>query len=61
MEIKIKQYDTTITWEEPSDDITSDELLRVFVNLMYALGYHSSSVARSILELAEDYEDCSSE
>jgi len=61
MEIKIKQYDTTITWEEASDDITSDELLSTFVNLMYALGYHPDSVIRSILELAEDYEDRSSE
>lgn len=61
MEIKIKQYDTTITWEEASDDITSDELLNTFVNLMYALDYHPDSVIHSILELAENYENRSCE
>lgn len=57
MEVKIKYYDSTITWEESSDDISTDELLDLFVKFMYMMGFHHNSIIRAIKELAEGYED----
>lgn len=53
MEIKIKNYDLTITVNQP-DDITSDELLETFTKLMYVLGYHPNSIKQAILTQADE-------
>ena len=50
-------YETTLTWQEESDDINSDEMLDIWIKLMTAFGYHPNSIKRSILDLAEDYKD----
>ena len=58
MKIRIDYYDLGLTVERP-DDITSDDLLQDFVNTMIMMGYHSESIKRSVIELAEEYnEDC---
>ena len=59
MKIKIDYYDLGLTIERP-DDISSDDLLQDFANAMIMMGYHPESVKRSIIELAEEYnDDCS--
>ena len=58
MKIKIDYYDLGLTVERP-DDITTDDLLQDFVNIMIMMGYHPESIKRSIIELAEEYnENC---
>ena len=60
MKIRIDYYDLGLTVERP-DDITSDDLLQDFVNVMIMMGYHPESIKRSVIELAEGYEDSSSQ
>lgn len=56
MKIKIDYYDLGLTVERP-DDITTDDLLQDFINSMIMMGYHPDSIKRSIIELAEEYQD----
>lgn len=42
---------------EDRDDLTSTELLDLLIKSMIMLGYHQESIKRSILELAEEYEE----
>ena len=58
MKIRIDYYDLGLTVERP-DDITSDDLLQDFVNVMIMMGYHPESIKRSVIELAEEYESSS--
>lgn len=53
----MKMYETAIEWKEEADDLTSDELLDIFVRITMAFGYHPDSIKRSIIELAEEYKD----
>lgn len=41
---------------EDRDDLTSTELLDLFIKSMIMLGYHQESIKRAIIELAEKYE-----
>lgn len=41
---------------EDRDDLTSTELLDLFIKSMIMLGYHQESIKTSIIELAEKYE-----
>ena len=59
MKIRIDYYDLGLTVERP-DDITSDDLLQDFVNTMIMMGYHPESIKRSVIELAEEYNESSS-
>lgn len=54
MEIRIKNYDLTVTVEQP-EDINTDDLLDTFVKLMHMLGYHPNSIKQSVIELSEFY------
>ena len=56
MKISFDYYDLKMTLED-RDDLTSTELLNLFVKSMTVLGYHQESIKRSILELAEEYEE----
>lgn len=42
---------------EDRDDLTSTELLDLFIKSMIMLGYHQESIKRAIIELAEEYEE----
>lgn len=42
---------------EDRDDLTSTELLDLFIKSMIMLGYHRESIKRAIIELAEEYEE----
>lgn len=56
MKISFDYYDLKITLED-RDDLTSTELLDLFIKSMTMLGYHQESIKRSVLELAEEYEE----
>lgn len=56
MKISFDYYDLKMTLED-RDDLTSTELLNLFIKSMTMLGYHQKSIKRSILELAEEYEE----
>ena len=45
MTLTVKHYDTTVTVEEPRDDLNIDELVARFRLLALAMGYHPASVA----------------
>lgn len=60
MKIKIDYYDLGLTIEHP-DDISAVELLETFTRAMIMMSYHPDTVKDAVLELAENYEDCSSE
>ena len=53
MKISFDYYDLKMTLED-RDDLTSTELLDLFIKSMTMLGYHQESIKRSILELAEE-------
>lgn len=53
----MKMYDTTIEWQEEHNDLTTDEMLDIFIRLMLAFGFHPDSIKRSVIELAEEYQD----
>lgn len=55
MKISFDYYDLKITLED-RDDLTSTELLNLFIKCMIMLDYHQESIKTSILELAEEYE-----
>lgn len=59
MKIRIDYYDLGLTIERP-DDITSNDLLQDFVNTMIMMGYHPESIKRSVIELADEYNEDSS-
>lgn len=56
MKISFDYYDLKMTLED-RDDLTSTELLDLLIKSMTMLGYHQESIKRSILELAEEYEE----
>ena len=56
MKISFDYYNLKMTLED-RDDLTSTELLDLLVKSMTVLGYHQESIKRSILELAEEYEE----
>ena len=56
MKISFDYYDLKMTLED-RDDLTSTELLNLFIKSMTMLGYRQESIKRSILELAEEYEE----
>lgn len=56
MKISFDYYDLKMTLED-RDDLTSTELLDLFIKSMTMLGYHQESIKRSVLELAEEYEE----
>lgn len=56
MKISFDYYDLKMTLEN-RDDLTSTELLNLFIKSMTMLGYHQENIKRSILELAEEYEE----
>lgn len=56
MKISFDYYDLKMTLED-RDDLTSTELLDLFIKSMTMLGYHQESIKRSILKLAEEYEE----
>ena len=60
MKIKIDYYDLGLTIEHP-DDISAVELLETFTRAMIMMSYHPDTVKDAVLELAENYEDRSSE
>ena len=55
MKISFDYYDLKMTLEE-QDDLTSTELLDLFIKSMIMLGYHQESIKRAIIELAKEYE-----
>ena len=56
MKILFDYYDLKMTLED-RDDLTSTELLDLFIKSMTMLGYHQESIKRAIIELAEEYEE----
>lgn len=56
MKISFDYYNLKMTLED-RDDLTSTELLNLLIKSMTMLGYHQNSIKRSILELAEEYEE----
>ena len=56
MKISFDYYNLKMTLED-RDDLTSTELLDLLIKSMTMLGYHQESIKRSILELAEEYEE----
>ena len=56
MKISFDYYNLKMTLED-RDDLTSTELLDLLMKSMIMLGYHQESIKRSILELAEEYEE----
>lgn len=56
MKISFDYYNLKMTLED-RDDLTSTELLDLLVRSMTMLGYHQESIKRSIIELAEEYEE----
>jgi hypothetical protein len=56
MKISFDYYDLKMTLED-RDDLTSTELLDLLIKSMLMLGYQQESIKRSILELAEEYEE----
>lgn len=56
MKISFDYYNLKMTLED-RDDLTSTELLNLLIKSMIMLGYHQESIKRSILELAEEYEE----
>lgn len=56
MKISFDYYDLKMTLED-RDDLTSTELLDLLIKSMIMLGYQQGSIKRSILELAEEYEE----
>lgn len=56
MKISFDYYDLKMTLEG-RNDLTSTELLDLLIKSMILLGYHQESIKRSILELAEEYEE----
>ena len=56
MKISFDYYDLKMTLEA-RDDLTSTELLDLLIKSMIMLGNHQESIKRSILELAEEYEE----
>ena len=59
MKIKIDYYDLGLTIEQP-DDISTDELLEVFTRAMIMMSYHPDSVKNAVINLAEEYNESSS-
>ena len=55
MKISFNYYDLKMTLEN-RDDLTSTELLDLFIKSMIMLGYHQESIKRAIIELAKEYE-----
>ena len=60
MKIRIDHYDLGLTIEQP-DDISAGKLLEIFTRAMVMLSYHPDSVKGAVLDLAEEYEDCSNQ
>ena len=58
MKLRIDYYDLGLTIEQP-DDISAGELLEVFTRAMVMMSYHPDIVKDAVLNLAEEYEDCS--
>jgi hypothetical protein len=56
MKISFDYYDLKMTLED-RDDLTSTELLDLLIKSMLMLGYQQESIKKSILELAEEYEE----
>ena len=56
MKISFDYCGLKMTLEE-RDDLTSTELLDLFIRSMIMLGYHQESIKRSIIELSEEYEE----
>lgn len=56
MKISFDYYNLKMTLED-RDDLTSTELLNLLIKSMIMLSYHQESIKRSILELAEEYEE----
>ena len=56
MKISFDYYDLKMTLED-RDDLTSTELLNLFIRSMTMLGYYQESIKKSIIELAEEYEE----
>lgn len=56
MKISFDYYNLKMTLED-RDDLTSTELLDLFIKSMTMLGYHQESIKRAIIELAEEYEE----
>jgi hypothetical protein len=56
MKISFDYYNLKMTLED-RDDLTSTELLDLLIKSMLMLGYQQESIKRSILELAEEYEE----
>ena len=59
MKIRIDYYDLGLTIEQP-DDISTDELLEVFTRAMIMMSYHPDSVKNAVINLAEEYNESSS-
>ena len=56
MKISFDYMNLKMTLED-RDDLTSTELLDLFIRSMIMLGYHQESIKRSIFELVEEYEE----
>ena len=56
MKISFDYYNLKMTLED-RDDLTSTELLNLFIRSMTMLGYYQESIKKSIIELAEEYEE----
>ena len=55
--ISAQQYETKVTIEKDSSEITLTELMEIFENIAMCLGYHPSSWKNLILEMADEIKE----
>lgn len=58
MKLTVNYYDLKLIIEE-ENDILCDEMLTICLGIMTTMGFHPDSIKKSIIEMAESYENSS--
>lgn len=57
MKISAEAYDTKVSIENTHDDLTSTEVLKMFVSVMRGLSFSEDVIMVGFKEVLEEYED----
>lgn len=57
MKISAEAYDTKVTIEDKSDDLTSTEVLEMFIGVMRCLSFSEDVIICGFKEVLENYEN----
>lgn len=53
--IIVQNYNTTMTWEVPNDDVTAEEMLQGFAGCLVGLTWWQEQIGKAMLEIGKEY------